>query len=173
MPCNRVTRHISYPLMTRFSVASHVFITRIYFTRYISQEKRSSTHMANLSILRNPAFESGLHSSPELFSSFSGGSFCPIFVSASICVWKSARVKTCHRQGPLRIFIFHLDDAIGHIDRIFNGLRSYSEYIIENCYIISKIYTIIFEMGNKKNILKSINSIFSNCYFSRHKFYII
>lgn len=77
--------------------------------------KNGRAHMANLSILRNPAFESGLHGSPELFSGFSDGSFCPIFVSASIRIYENPRaLKRVIDRGRLRIFIFHLDEERPH-----------------------------------------------------------
>lgn len=48
--------------------------------------------MANLSILRNPAFESGLHGSPKLFSGFSGRK---LLSDLRFCIRKSARARIC------------------------------------------------------------------------------
>lgn len=98
-------------LMTRFSIASRVFITRIYFVpRYISQNGKTVAHMGRIYlsyVIQHLKVGCTVHRSYFLASP--GGSCCPIFVSAyenprarartRACSHIWTRAKTCHWQA--------------------------------------------------------------------------
>lgn len=74
-------------------------------------------------------------------------------------------------MGPLRIFIFHLGDAIGRTDRIFNRPRGVFGMHNKNLlYYLYDSFCEIFMEDKKKSVPHRFTVIAT---FLQYKFYII
>lgn len=117
-----MTKNPLFNNLLRFPIASHIFITRIYFVSAIYLRKNGRTHSEF--ILRNPTFESRLHGSMELFSGFQAVATVRSWFPHPT-VYENLRARTrmmtyvIARTGRKWIFVFR-NDHRASIDEILS-----------------------------------------------------